>query len=179
VEKAKFKKRREMMTQEETQPKRQEDRRLRIVDRTMRMHGNEPHALIETLHAIQESYGFIDLDMMRYVSERLGVPLSKVYGVATFYHFFTLKPQGEHTCVICTGTACYIGGAKAILDEIGRQYKISPGETTKDNKLSLLTARCLGACGLAPAVVYDGTVAGKQTPESVNKTLVRWFKNGS
>ena len=80
------------MTQEETQPKRQEDRRLRIVDRTMRMHGNEPHALIETLHAIQESYGFIDHDMMRYVSERLGVPLSKVYGVATFYHFFTLKP---------------------------------------------------------------------------------------
>ncbi len=167
------------MALQEAQSKQQEDRRLRIVDRTMRMHGNEPNALIETLHAIQETYGFIDLDLMRYVSDKLGVPLSKVYGVATFYHFFTLKPQGEHTCVVCTGTACYIGGAKAILDEIGKTYDIGPGETTKDNKLSLLTARCLGACGLAPAVVYDGAVSGKQTPETVMNTIGRWFENGS
>lgn len=156
--------------------KEQEDRRLRMVDRTMRMYGHEPHALIETLHTIQESYGFIDTDLMRYVSERLGVPLSKVYGVATFYHFFTLKPQGEHTCVVCTGTACYITGAKNIIDEIGKQYDIYPGETTKDNKLSLLTARCLGACGLAPAVVFDGVVAGKQDSKTVSETIGRWFE---
>lgn len=155
----------------------QQDKRLRIIDRTMRMHGNEPHALIETLHAVQETYGFIDTELMKYVAEKLGVPLSKVYGVATFYHFFTLKPQGEHTCVVCTGTACYIGGAKAILDQIAQTHGISAGETTKDNKLSLLTARCLGACGIAPAVVYDGTVAGKQTPESVLNTIRGWFEN--
>jgi len=159
-----------------TGTKEQEDRRLRMVDRTMRMYGNEPHALIETLHTIQESYGYIDTDLMRFISERLGVPLSKVYGVATFYHFFTLKPQGEHTCVVCTGTACYITGAKSIIDKIEKQYEIRPGETTSDNKLSLLTARCLGACGLAPAVVFDGVVAGKQDPKSVNDTLGRWFE---
>ncbi len=154
----------------------QEDRRLRMVERTMRMYGNEPHALIETLHTIQEFYGFIDTDLMLFVSEKLGVPLSKVYGVATFYHFFTLKPQGEHACVVCNGTACYITGAKNIIDEIGKQYDIHPGETTKDNKLSLLTARCLGACGLAPAIIYDGVVVGKQDPMSVIDTLGRWIE---
>ncbi|HIJ59097.1 MAG TPA: bidirectional hydrogenase complex protein HoxE [Nitrospirae bacterium] len=165
------------MSKEIKQTSLKEDRRLRMVDRTMRIYGNEPHALIETLHAVQESYGFIDTDLMQYVAEKLGVPLSKVYGVATFYHFFTLKPQGEHTCVVCTGTACYISGAKAIMDDFAKKYDLLPGETTKDNKLSLLTARCLGACGLAPAIVFDGVVAGKQTPETVSNTIERWFKN--
>lgn len=154
-----------------------EDRRIKLVQRTMRLYGNEPHALIEALHTVQETYGYIDTKMMHFISETLGVPLSKVYGVATFYHFFTLKPQGEHTCVVCTGTACYITGAKGIIDEIGRQYGIKPGETTKDGKLSLLTARCLGACGIAPAVVFDGTVAGKQDEKTALENLRRCLDN--
>ena len=92
------------------------------------------------------------------------MPLSKVYGVATFYHFFTLKPQGEHTCVVCMGTACYIKGAQQMLDALEKTYGVKPGETTPDGKLSVLTARCIGSCGLAPAVVFDGEVAGKLTP---------------
>lgn len=138
-----------------------EDRRWRVVRATMRRHGHQHNALIETLHTVQETFGYLDEDALRYVAAALRVPLSLVYGVATFYHFFTLKPQGEHTCVICMGTACYIKGGANILSNIEQHFKVKPGETTSDGKLSLLTARCLGACGLAPAVVFDGRVNGK------------------
>jgi bidirectional [NiFe] hydrogenase diaphorase subunit len=108
------------------------------------------------------------------VAASLRVPTSKVYGVATFYHFFTMKPPGEHTCVVCTGTACYIKGAPALLNAVREVAGIKQGETTDDGQLSLLTARCLGSCGLAPAVVFDGQVAGKITTESI-KLRVRAY----
>jgi bidirectional [NiFe] hydrogenase diaphorase subunit len=104
------------------------------------------------------------------------VPLSRAYGVATFYHFFTLKPAGEHTCVICMGTACYIKGAPQLLEAVERDLDVSPGETTMDGKVSLLTARCLGSCGLAPAVVYDQEVAGKVTPQALREHLSQWTR---
>jgi bidirectional [NiFe] hydrogenase diaphorase subunit len=94
-----------------------------------------------------------------------------VYGVATFYHFFNLKPQGKHTCVVCMGTACYIKGTQAILDRIEQEHAVKPGETTADGDLSVMTARCVGACGLAPAVVFDGEVAGKLTPEATAERI--------
>lgn len=138
-----------------------DDRRWRVVRATMRRHGHQPDALIETLHTVQESFGFLDEDALRYVAAGLRVPLSRVYGVATFYHFFTLKPQGQHLCVVCMGTACYIKGGANILSSIEQKYQVKGGQTTTDGKLSLLTARCLGACGLAPAIVFDGQVMGK------------------
>jgi len=95
------------------------------------------------------------------VGDTLGVPHSRVYGVATFYSFFTLKPQGEHTCVVCTGTACYINGATSILSALERDLGVKPKQTTADGKVSVLTARCVGACSLAPAVIVDGEVQGK------------------
>lgn len=156
-----------------------EDRRWRLVNRTMRLHGSEPHALIETLHIVQESFGFLDLDALKYVAESLHVPLSRVYGVATFYHFFSLKPPGDHTCVVCLGTACYISGASAILNGIGEAIGIGPGETTPDGKVSLLTARCMGSCGLAPAVVFDGDVRGRMNPPAVLETIRGWQNNDS
>ncbi|HMK20912.1 MAG TPA: bidirectional hydrogenase complex protein HoxE [Terriglobales bacterium] len=137
------------------------DKRWRMVDATMRRLGNQSRGLIETLHTVQEAFGYLDEDALRYLAVSLRVPLSRAYGVATFYHFFTLKPAGEHTCVVCTGTACYIKGAPHLLSAIQRDLKIKPGETTSDGKVSLLTARCLGSCGLAPAVVYDHEVGGK------------------
>lgn len=158
-------------------PKPAEDRRWRMVNRTMRLHGYKPQALIETLHVVQESFGFLDLDSLRYVAQALQVPLSRVYAVATFYHYFTLKPPGEHTCVICMGTACYIGGAANLLERIHTDYNIAAGETTPDNRLSLLTARCIGSCGLSPAGVFDGEVAGKLTPEAVTEKLGRWTRH--
>ena len=138
-----------------------DDKRWKIVEATARRHGREPHALIETLHTVQECFGYLDESALRFVAATLRVPLSRVYGVATFYHFFSLKPKGKHTCVVCTGTACYIKGAAALLGAIENTYGVKPGETTPDNELSVLTARCLGSCGLAPAVVFDGAVLGK------------------
>ena len=138
-----------------------DDKRWKVVEATARRYGREPHALIETLHTVQEYFGYLDNTALKFVAATLRLPLSLVYGAATFYHFFTLKPKGKHTCVVCTGTACYIKGAPALLDAIDKKYGIKPGETTPDDELSVLTARCLGSCGLAPAAVMDGAVLGK------------------
>src|SRR5215467_8162456 len=143
------------------------DKRWKIVEATARRHGREPHALIETLHTVQESFGYLDETALRFVAGLLRVPLSRVFGAATFYHFFTLKPKGRHACVICTGTACYVKGADELIAAVGREAHVAPGETTADRELSLLTARCLGACGIAPAVVLDGAVHGRQSPQSL------------
>lgn len=151
-----------------------DDKRWKLVQATMRRNGNRHDALIETLHTVQESFGYLDDDSLRYVAAALRVPLSRAYGVATFYHFFRLKPAGKHTCVVCTGTACYIKGANHILDVIELTHHVKPGETTADGQVSVLTARCLGACGLAAAVVYDGEVAGKQDADSALAKLQKW-----
>jgi bidirectional [NiFe] hydrogenase diaphorase subunit len=150
-----------------------DDKRWRIVETRMRRLGNRPDALIEALHSAQEAFGYLDDDTLRYVSESLSVPPSKVFGVATFYHHFTLKPHGEHTCVVCTGTACYINGAAEILRSIEVGLGVKPHETTADGKLSVLTARCLGTCSLAPAVVIDGDVEGLVNPLEVVARLER------
>jgi bidirectional [NiFe] hydrogenase diaphorase subunit len=145
-----------------------DDKRWKIVDTRMRRLGDRPEALIEALHAAQEAFGYLDADALHYVGDTLGVPHSRVFGVATFYSFFTLRPQGDHTCVVCTGTACYINGAKDILASLDRSLGVRPKETTEDGRVSLLTARCLGACSLAPAVIVDGEVRGKASgPELV------------
>jgi bidirectional [NiFe] hydrogenase diaphorase subunit len=143
------------------------DKRWKIIDVTMRRNGYEGHALIETLHTVQDCFGYLDAKSLRFVALSLGLPLSKVFGVATFYHLFTLKPQGQHTCVICTGTACYIKGAGKLVSRIEERFAVKPGQTTHDNSLSVLNARCLGACGLAPAAVVDGKVLGKQSAEEL------------
>jgi bidirectional [NiFe] hydrogenase diaphorase subunit len=141
-----------------------DDKRWKIVETRMRRLGDRPSALIEALHAAQEAFGYLDEDSLKYVGDTLGVPASRVYGVATFYSFFTLKPQGEHTCVVCTGTACYINGSREILAGLEHGLGLCPRQTTEDGKVSLLTARCLGACSLAPAVILDGEARGKVRP---------------
>ena len=151
-----------------------QDKRWKIVDATMRRVGQHSRGLIETLHTVQEAFGYIDETALRYVAVSLRVPLSRAYGVATFYHFFTLKPAGKHTCVICLGTACYIKGAPQLVDAVKQQLEISPGETTADGNVSVLSARCIGSCGLAPAVVYDSEIAGKVTPDQLRQQLAKW-----
>ncbi len=155
------------------------DKRWRIVDATMRRHGYVGHALIESLHSAQECFGYLDKTGLRFIAGSLHVPLSKAYGVATFYHFFTLKPPGEHTCVVCLGTACYIKGAHELLTSIERAYDVKAGETTNDGKLSVLTARCLGSCGLAPAAVFDGEVVGRLAPDDVLARVGKWDGHGA
>lgn len=152
-----------------------DDKRWKIVEASMRRNGYSRHALIETLHTVQQSFGYLDEPSLRYVAASLRVPLSSVYGVATFYHLFTLKPQGEHTCVFCTGTACYIKGAATLLEHVREKYNVGPGETTEDDKMSVLSARCLGACSVAPAVVFDGEVAPSVTPERFDAKVKEWL----
>lgn len=138
-----------------------DDKRWKLVNATMRRNGYAGHALIETLHSVQDAFGYLDEVAMRFVAASLDLPLSKVFGVATFYHAFMLKPKGRHTCVVCTGTACYIKGANALVDGLQEHYDVAAGETTADGRLSLLTARCIGSCGLAPAVILDGELLGR------------------
>jgi bidirectional [NiFe] hydrogenase diaphorase subunit len=143
------------------------DPRFKLVDRTLQRFQYQQDALIEVLHTAQEAFGFLENDLLIYVARQLRLPLSWVYGVATFYHFFTLKPQGEHTCVVCLGTACYVKRASEIVAALRAEFGIEPGQTTPDNKLSIAAARCLGSCGLAPVLVLNGEVLGRELPESV------------
>ena len=153
------------------------DKRFKILEAHMKKYQFKHDALIEILHKAQELFGFLDDDLLLFVAYKLKLPASRVYGVATFYHFFTLKPQGKHTCVVCLGTACYVRGSAAVLAAVEARAKIKAGETTPDNQLSLLTARCIGACGIAPAVVYDGTVTPRQTPETALEHVKGWVQN--
>lgn len=143
----------------------------------MRRTGQHSRSLIETLHTVQEAFGYLDEQALRYVATSLRVPLSRAYGVATFYHFFTLKPAGRHTCVVCLGTACYIKGGQQLLEAVQHDLHVTPGETTDDGEVSLLTARCLGSCGLAPAVVYDQEVAGKVDTQLLRTQIAKWTRH--
>jgi bidirectional [NiFe] hydrogenase diaphorase subunit len=150
------------------------DKRFKLLDVTIKRHQSRPDALIEVLHAAQELFGFLEDDVLIYVGRSLAVPLSRVYGVATFYNFFSLRPKGEHTCVVCLGTACYVKGAGALLGAIEAEEGVRAGQTTADDKVSVATARCIGACGLAPAVVFDGETVGKVTPEGARARMAPW-----
>jgi bidirectional [NiFe] hydrogenase diaphorase subunit len=154
-----------------------DDKRWRIVGATMRRYGYAPNALIETLHTVQSSFGYLDEQSLVFVARSLKIPLSKAYGVATFYGIFRMKPQGKHTCVVCTGTACYIKGAAKLLATVDRCAGIRDSETTADNKLSLVTARCFGACGIAPAAIVDGQVMGNLTPETMERLIRSCLKS--
>lgn len=154
------------------------DKRFKLLEVTMKRHQFQHNALIEVLHAAQELFGYLDHDLLYFVARGMKLPPSKVYGVVTFYHLFALRPPGEHTCVVCMGTACYVKGADRILVDVEQRSGARAGTTTSDGKLSVLTARCLGACGIAPAVVVDGSVKGHQTSESVLEAMKGWLRHG-
>jgi bidirectional [NiFe] hydrogenase diaphorase subunit len=151
------------------------DKRFKILEGTMKRHQYRPDSLLEVLHSAQELFGFLEDGLLNTVARALRVPPSRVYGVATFYNFFSLKPRGAHTCVVCMGTACYVKGAAALLASIEQSRGIKAGETTPDGTLSLLTARCVGACGLAPAVVFDAAVEGKVTADGAAHRVAEWW----
>jgi bidirectional [NiFe] hydrogenase diaphorase subunit len=143
----------------------------------MRRHGYSSEAVIETLHTIQESFGNVDQQAMTYVANSLNVPPSKVFGVATFYSHFNMIPLGEHVISVCTGTACYVKGSGEIVDWIKEEYGLEPGQTTPDNKLTFMVARCVGACGLAPVLILDGDVVGKLSVEGMKTRIKEWMSH--
>lgn len=150
------------------------DNRFKLLDRAITKHHSSGDALIEILHAAQGIFGFLENDLLVYIAQACKLPLSRVYGVATFYHFFRLKPQGDHTFVLCTGTACYVKGAAEIQKQVEHQCDCKFGETTKDGKVSLISARCVGSCGLAPVAVLDNVVAGKLSAADAVKRVQNW-----
>jgi bidirectional [NiFe] hydrogenase diaphorase subunit len=155
------------------------DKRFKILDTTLKRCQFQQDALIEVLHKAQEVFGCLEMDVLLYVARGLKLPPSRVYGVATFYHLFTLKPPGEHTCVVCMGTACFIKGAANLLAALQRRLCVPAGETRADGRASLRTARCLGASGLAPVAVFDGQTVGGLTPEACVARVKGWCDNGS
>jgi len=140
------------------------DPRLKLVDQAIKRLQYQPDALIEVLHTAQETFGYLPREVLLHVAAALHLPESQVYGVATFYHFFTLHPRGEHSCIVCTGTACYVKGAGEIVKAVEARSGVAAGQTTGDGKLFFGTARCLGNCSLAPMMTLDDRVYGPETP---------------
>lgn len=135
---------------------------------------NKPGELINVLHRCQGEFGYLPAEVQEVVSEYLNVPLAKVYGVVTFYSFFTMKPKGKYPISICTGTACYVRGAEKVLDEFKKELGIAVGETSKDGKFSLSNLRCVGACGLAPVVLVGEKTYGRVSPDGVKEILAEY-----
>ena len=128
-------------------------------------------SLVSILQDIQAEYHYLPEDASKVVARQLDLQLIQVYGLATFFKTFSLKPQGEHLVNVCLGTACHVRGAPAVLDEVKRQLGIEPGETTEDMQFTLETVNCLGACALGPIMVIDGKYHGQMSPRKVKKVL--------
>jgi len=132
---------------------------------------DEKTPLMMILSAIQNEYGYIPLEVQEIVSKETGISVAEIYGVVTFYSFFSLTPKGKYVVGCCLGTACYVKGAQNIIDKFSEILKIKPGETTEDGLFTLDALRCIGACGIAPAVSINGTVYPKMTVDQVSKIV--------
>jgi NADH-quinone oxidoreductase subunit E/NADP-reducing hydrogenase subunit HndA len=132
---------------------------------------NEAQELINVLHKTQEHFGYLPAEVQEIISSELGVPVAKVFGVVTFYSFFTMTPKGKHPISICMGTACYVRGAEKVLDEFRKELGLQVGQTTTDGKFSLSSLRCVGACGLAPVVLVGDKTYGRVAPDDVKNIL--------
>lgn len=137
---------------------------------------NKDSALIEVLHHAQGIFGYLPKEIQLYIAKKLDVPPSKVYGVVSFYTYFTTEPIGKYKISVCLGTVCFVKGSDKILEEFEKELGIKVGQSTKDLKFSLEGLRCVGACGLAPVVTVNGKVHGKVKPEDV-KDIISYYKN--
>ena len=142
-----------------------------IVRRILNKHNGKRGALISVLEDIQNEYGYLPESAMRLTADEMGVSLVDLYGVATFYRSFSLKPRGRHVISVCLGTACHVRGAPMVVQEFERQLGIRAGDTTPDMEFTLETVNCLGACALAPVMVVDGVAYGRLTPERAVEIL--------
>ena len=133
--------------------------------------GNKPSEVINVLHKVQGEFGYLPAELQDEIAQEMKVSAAHVYGIVTFYSFFTMTPKGEHPISVCMGTACYVRGAEKVLDEFKRELKIGVGETTPDGKFSLNCLRCVGACGLAPVVLIGEKVYGRLTPDGVKDII--------
>ena len=137
-------------------------------------HKEQKGALMPVLQEAQNIFGCVSEDVQKVIAEGLGVTLSEVYGVATFYSQFSLQPKGKYVCGVCLGTACYVKGSQAVLDKLCEELEINAGDTTKDGKFTVQATRCLGACGLAPVMMINDDVFGRLTPAEIPSILEKY-----
>jgi bidirectional [NiFe] hydrogenase diaphorase subunit len=147
------------------------DPRVALLTTQLKKARYRPDALIDLLHVAQDIYGYLSRPLLARLADELSLPPSKVLGVATFYHLFRFDPPGDHTCTVCTGTACFVKGADALVATVGDELGVPLGGTRSDGRVSLLEARCLGSCGMAPVALVDGRVVGKATGEGLVAAL--------
>lgn len=141
-----------------------------VIDAKKDMQG----ALMPVMQEAQAIFGYLPKEVQQYIADGLGVTLSEVYGVSTFYAQFVLEPQGEHIIGVCMGTACYVKGSQAVLDRLAEELKVEVGKTTADGKFTLNATRCLGACGLAPVMMIGDEVYGRLTPDEIPAILAKY-----
>ena len=146
----------------------------RIAEMTKERAGKD--SLIQLLHTAQAIYGYLPLEVQKIIADATGTPLAKVSGVLSFYSFFTVKKRGKHTIRICLGTACYVRGGKKLVDHIRKNFQLEMGDTTEDGLFSFEIVRCIGACGLAPAIMIDDVVYKQMTPEKLD-ALIKQYEN--
>lgn len=144
------------------------------VDQIIDRHQGNPGCLIPVLEECQNLVGYLPVELQDHISRRLAIPGSTIYGVVTFYSFFSMMPRGRHTIKVCMGTACYVRGIAEVMQRIQTEYKLEVGGTTKNRRFSLESVRCLGACGLAPVLVVDDDAHGGLTPDGVLDILEKY-----
>jgi NADH:ubiquinone oxidoreductase subunit E len=149
------------------------------LDEIIKANGSDRTGIIPILQEIQSNFNYLPEEMLRYVSKKLDMPLIDLYGIASFYHAFSLKPRGKHLVQVCLGTACHVRGAHRVLDEMKRRLHIEPGETTEDKLFTLKTVNCLGACALGPIVVVDDEYHGNTRVQKVNAILAKYDSKNS
>lgn len=148
--------------------------KLNQIKKMLEKHKGQKGALLQVLQEAQGIMGYLPIEVQKMVSETLGVTLSEVYSTITFYSFFSLKPRGKYQVRVCLGTACYVRGAEKVLDRLKTELGIDVGDTTDDAKFSLDACRCIGACGLAPAIIINDEVYGRLTPDKIPDIIKKY-----
>lgn len=144
------------------------------LDSLIERYGNKPGGLIPLLARIQHLLGYLPVTVQQRISEKTGIPLNRIYGVVSFYSFFTMQPRARHRIQMCMGTACYIKGCKKLAERIEKEYHIKVGESTEDGRFTYEKARCFGACGLAPVMIVDEKAYGVVDPENLDNILCQY-----
>ncbi|NMD00169.1 MAG: NADH-quinone oxidoreductase subunit NuoE [Bacteroidales bacterium] len=145
--------------------------KIKKIQEICKKFNNDEGELIKILHTVQSEFGYLPAEVQEIIAKELKISVAKIYGIVTFYSFFTMTPKGEHPISVCLGTACYVRGAEKVLDEFKKPLNIKIGESTSDGKFSINCLRCVGACGLAPVVMIGDKTYGRVAPEQVKEIL--------